>query len=147
MVVEKELKVSAEAFFNEITKSILGDIRRQTGKKVHASQLKAGTNKKKKPGRPSSNAEVKVKILACEPNTLYSSSFTSSIDETITTYEIFSLDTDRILVRYTEEYRLLRKTSRLFDESRYMEKRSQKRGLKLLKKIEDTILNDQQESV
>lgn len=25
MVVEKELKVSAEAFFNEITKSILGD--------------------------------------------------------------------------------------------------------------------------
>ena len=148
MVVEKELKVSAEAFFNEITKSIVGDIRRQTGKKVHASQLKPGTNYKKKiPGRPSSNAEVRVKILACEPNILYSSSFTSSIDETITTYEISSLDTDRILVRYTEEYRLLRKISRLFDESRYMEKRSQKRGLKLLKKIEDTILNDQQESV
>ena len=50
-------------------------------------------------------------------------------------------------VRYTEEYRLLRKISRLFDESRYMERRSQKRGLKLLKKIEDTILNNQQESV
>lgn len=85
--------------------------------------------------------------MACEPNALYSSSFTSSIDETITTYEISSLDTDRILVRYTEEYRLLRKISRLFDESRYMERRSQKRGLKLLKKIEDTILNNQQESV
>lgn len=144
MVVEKELSVSAEAFFKEITKSILGDIRRQTGKKVHASQLKPGTNYKKKiPGRSSSNAEVRVKILACEPNNLYSSSFTSSIDETITTYEIFSLDEDHIRVRYSEEYRLLQKTSRLFNESRYMEKKSEKRALKLLQKIEDTIHNDQ----
>lgn len=141
MVVEHELNVSAEAFFCEITKSIIGDVKRQTGKNIRVSQLKPKMNYKKKiPGRSSSNAEVVVKILECELNRVYSSSFTSKIDETIVKYEIEQIDDNKIKVTYTETYHILQKHHGHFGEGRYFEKKSVKRAKKLLKQIEETIL-------
>ena len=142
MVVEKVLNVSAEDFFNEIMKSIIGDIKRQTGKNVHASQIKPKMNYKKKiQGRSSANSEVVVKVLECVPNQVYCSSFTSKIDETVVRYEIIQQGLEKILVRYTENYTLTKKRHGFFDESNYLEKRSEKKALKLLDKIERTILD------
>lgn len=73
--VSELLNVSSKTFFDEIVRSILGDIQRQTNRKMHASQLKSGlTYKKKISGRSSKNAEVIIKILECVPSKIYSAS-------------------------------------------------------------------------
>lgn len=148
MQVNEVLKVSSTDFFNEIVRSILSDIQRQTSKTMHASQIKPGLKYKKKiEGRSSTNAEVTIKVLQCIPNKVYESSFTSSIDVTTTKYEIEELSDDEIKVSYSETYQLLDnkklKSKKIIGDA-YINKKSEKRGKKLLKHIEDYILQQKE---
>lgn len=144
MLVKEMLSVSAVDFFNEIVRSILTDIQKQTNKTMHASQIKPGlTYKKHIRGRFSTNAEVTIKVLQCIPNKVYESSYTSAIDLTTTKYEIEGLENGRIQVMYSESYTLLHKKQergkKIFAEE-FLDKTSEKRGRKLLKHIEGYIL-------
>lgn len=148
MQVNVILKVSATDFFNEITRSILSDIQRQTNKTMHASQIKSGLKYKKKiNGRSSANAEVAIKVLQCIPNKIYESSFTSAIDVTTTKYEIEELVNNEIKVIYSETYHLLNnkelKSKKIFGDA-YINKKSEKRGKQLLHHIEDYILQQKE---
>lgn len=145
--VSELLNVSSKTFFDEIVRSILEDIQRQTNRKMHASQLKSGlTYKKKISGRSSKNAEVIIKILECVPSKIYSASFTSEIDITTVTYEIEEKEENKICVTYTETFKLLsgkklRSQSKL--HKMYLHKKSEKKSRKLLKHIEEYILMNQ----
>lgn len=142
--VSELLNVSSKAFFDEIIRSILGDIQRHTNRKMHASQLKARlTYKKKIPGRSSKNEEVVIKILECVPLKIYSASFTSEMDITTIAYEIEEKEENKICVTYTEAFKLLsgkklRSQSKL--HKMYLCKKSEKKSRKLLKDIEEYIL-------
>lgn len=147
MKIIEQLQVSDEAFFTEITRSIIADIQKMTNKHVHASQLKTGlTYRKTLPNRSHMNNEVTVRILNCIPNQLYQSSFCSSIDRTIVTYRIQKIDEQKIDVTYEEEYKLIKgshKRRLQFIQKSYQKKKSEKAGRQLLKHIESYIKKQQ----
>lgn len=144
MKVTANLSVSAQDFFKVITQSILSDIQQKTNKKMHASQLKPGVNYKKRiPRRFSTNDEVIVKVLCCIENKVYESSYTSAIDITTVRYEITSLEENKICVTYSETYTLKDKQSSVsqnFFMGRMSDRANNRRGMKLLKQIENYIL-------
>ena len=128
----EKLNVTADEFFKEITDSIIGDIKKTTNKSIHASQIKPGLNYKKVlPNRFKGNSEVTVKVLSCIPLKEYSS--------------VFESDVDRIEASYEESYETkkgngtIRSQNGLFGQ-KYLDKQSFKKGKKLLKKIEDYII-------
>ena len=143
-----KLSVTDEEFFNEITNSIIGDIKKTTNKNVHASQIKSGLYYKKVlPNRFKGNSGVIVRVLTCIPKKEYSSVFESDVDKTYVTYRIEEVLEDGIEASYEEKYEVkkgngsIRSQKGLFGQE-YLDRQSMKRGKKLLKKIEDYIISN-----
>ena len=142
----EKLNVTADEFFKEITDSIIGDIKKTTNKSIHASQIKPGLNYKKVlPNRFKGNSEVTVRVLSCIPLKEYPSVFESDVDRTYVTYRIENILEDGIEASYEESYETkkgngtIRSQNGLFGQ-KYLDKQSFKKGKKLLKKIEDYII-------
>lgn len=148
----EKLNVTADEFFKEITDSIIGDIKKTTNKSIHASQIKPGLNYKKVlpnqkvlPNRFKGNSEVTVRVLSCIPLKEYSSVFESDVDRTYVTYRIENILEDGIEASYEESYETKKGNGTISSQNglfgqKYLDKQSFKKGKKLLKKIEDYII-------
>lgn len=98
MIIEKELKMPAKAFYDKIIDSVIFDIRTVTGEDIKRSRLKNYEYVK----QFSKFNRAKILIQEVEENKIYQFKTSTTKNDFVVRYEIEDLGGDRCKVHYEE---------------------------------------------
>ncbi|WP_414838682.1 DUF3284 domain-containing protein [Carnobacterium sp. TMP28] len=98
MEIIKKLNIPAEFFYDNVMKSVLFDIREQTGKQLSHDQLKNFSYIK----TFSKNSSAKIEIEKVEKNKTYHYRTSTTANDYVVQYDITVLDDKKCEVRYKE---------------------------------------------
>lgn len=105
MEVRKELKVSAEEFFQVLATSVAYDVSQATGKTVSESQLYSGYRyEKKMKNKVRREGDVDVVITQFVSPVCYEARFTSSQGTNVISYQMETTEQGNTMVHYQEGF-------------------------------------------
>lgn len=111
MKIERDLSISANAFYDKIMNSVIYDIRQVTGKKVTRKQLQNFEYVKEF----SKNSRAKIKIEEAIENQTYQFKTATTKNEFVVRYEVTAIDDQSCHLVYTENMESFGMLQRLND--------------------------------
>ena len=144
--VKETLKVSAEAFFDQLVKSVAYDICTSTGKQITEEQIHQGyCYEKKMNSKLGQTRNVKVKITDFTVPVCYGAKFKSVAGTNIIRYTIEPLNEKEIMVTYTEDFKGESKSQDLNYSlmGAFYKRKAKKKTIRRLHDIENYILSEE----